>query len=284
MAVDGAWTANVTELQTRVASAAVLAPIALAALAFGGMPFAVLVAIVGALGLWEWATIGGASDRPLRVAAAILLAAGLLALQFDPRWAAALIGVPTLLALLAGLRSRPIGWIGLGLLYVSVPCAGFLLLREAPSGWIAVLFILIVVWTTDIAAFFAGRAIGGPKLWQRVSPKKTWSGALGGFAAALIAGGILAALTRTAGFWSGVLLAAPLSIAAEAGDLFELAVKRKFGAKDSGAIIPGHGGVLDRVDGLFGAAALAWLIAALGLGAGLLALPADALPSAGSAL
>ena len=144
---------------------------------------------------------------------------------------------------------------------------------EAPVGWAAVLFILVVVWATDIAAYFAGRGIGGPKLWPRVSPKKTWSGALGGTAAALVAGGLVVALSGIGGFVTGAALAVPLSIAAQAGDLFESAVKRKFGVKDSGTIIPGHGGVLDRVDGLFGAAALAWLLAGLGLGGGILMLP-----------
>ena len=103
-----------------------------------------------------------------------------------------------------------------------------------------------------------------------MSPKKTWSGALSGLAAAVIAGGLIAMLTGTAGFGTGMALGCVLSIAAQAGDLLESSIKRRFGAKDSGRIIPGHGGILDRVDGLFTAAALAWLIAALELGGELL--------------
>lgn len=265
-----------TELQTRVASAAVLAPIALAALVVGGLPFATLVAVVAAIGLWEWTGIGGVPERGLRWAAVAIVAAGVLALELaDRRWAAGLLIVPAILALLAGFKWRLLRWIGFGLVYVAVPATGFVLLRqaEAPAGWVAVLFILVVVWATDIAAYFAGRGLGGPKLWPRVSPKKTWSGALGGMAAAVVAGGLVAALAGVGSVWSGVALAAPLSIAAQAGDLFESAVKRSFGVKDSGTIIPGHGGVLDRMDGLFGAAALAWLLATLGLGGGILALP-----------
>lgn len=232
MAAEATRTANVTELQTRVLSAAVLAPIALVALVLGGLPFAAFVALVAAIGFWEWATIVGA--RVL--------------------------------------------WMAFGVVYLAVPAAGLILLRQAspPAGWAAILLILAVVWATDVAAYFAGRSVGGPKLWPRVSPKKTWSGAVGGLAAALVAGGLVASLAGAGSVWSGVLLAAPLSVAAQAGDLFESAVKRRFGVKDSGTIIPGHGGVLDRVDGLLGAAALALLLAALGLGGGILALPAPA--------
>jgi phosphatidate cytidylyltransferase len=277
LAVDGTRTADVTELQTRVASAAVLIPVALAALLLGGLPFTALVTLVAAIGFWEWTGIAGVSEQLWRVTALAFLVVGLLALQvLDLRWAEVLLIVPALAALLAGLQRRPFLWIGLGLVYVAVPSVALVLLRQAaaPAGWGAILFIFVVVWATDIAAYFAGRGFGGPKLWLRVSPKKTWSGAIGGLAAALVAGGATAALVGTGSFSAGVLLAAPLSIAAQAGDLLESAVKRRFGVKDSSTIIPGHGGVLDRVDGLFGAAALAWGLAALGLGAGILLLPA----------
>ncbi len=277
MAVDGTRTADVTELQTRVASAAVLIPVALAALLLGGLPFTALVTLVAAIGFWEWTGIAGVSEQLWRVTALAFLVVGLLALQvLDLRWAEVLLIVPALAAFLAGLQRRLFLWIGLGLVYVAVPSVALVLLRQAaaPAGWGAILFIFVVVWATDIAAYFAGRGFGGPKLWLRVSPKKTWSGAIGGVAAALVAGGATAALVGTGSFSAGVLLAAPLSIAAQAGDLLESAMKRRFGVKDSGTIIPGHGGVLDRVDGLFGAAALAWGLAALGLGAGILLLPA----------
>lgn len=278
MASEQARPAGQSELRTRVVSAAILAPVALITVILGGLPFAALVTLVAAIAFWEWTMIGKADDPSWpRMIGLGCLVAGLLALAvIGAHWAIVLIAVPTVLALAAGLRQPALRWIGLGLAYVAVPCAGFIVLREAePFGWAAILFILIVVWATDIAAYFGGRALGGPKLWARISPKKTWSGALTGLAAAIVAGGLTAWLTKAGDVRSGLALAVPLSIAAQAGDLFESAVKRRFGVKDSGAIIPGHGGVLDRVDGLFGAAALAWLIAALGVGGGTLSLPAS---------
>jgi phosphatidate cytidylyltransferase len=134
--------------------------------------------------------------------------------------------------------------------------------------------VLLIVWVTDIGGYFAGRGIGGPKLWPRVSPKKTWAGAMGGFVASLvIALGFAACKLGETG--SLLLLAAALSIASQLGDLFESAVKRRFGVKDSSQIIPGHGGLLDRLDGFVAAIALAAVIGILrggvdGVGRGLM--------------
>ena len=235
--------AGPSELTKRIASSIVLAPIAIGAVILGGLPFAAFVVLIGAIGLWEWAAIVRNAEP----------------------------------------ASARLGWMTLGLPYVAVPCAALILLRQAePSGWIAIVFVLAVVWATDVAAFFGGRYFGGPKLWPRVSPKKTWSGALSGLFAAIAAGGLTAMLTPTGSPTAGMAIAIPLSIAAQAGDLFESSIKRKFDVKDSGHIIPGHGGVLDRVDGLFGAAALAWLIAALGLGGNILVLPSGLPAGAGA--
>ena len=133
-------------------------------------------------------------------------------------------------------------------------------------GFVALILVLLVVWVTDIGGYFAGRGIGGPKLWPRVSPKKTWAGAIGGFIASL------AIAAAFAGCGLGkmgplLLLGAVLSIASQLGDLFESAVKRRFGVKDSSQIIPGHGGLLDRLDGFVAAIALAALIGMLRRGA-----------------
>jgi phosphatidate cytidylyltransferase len=266
-----------SELRTRVVSSIVLAPVALGAMVLGGVPFASLVTLVAAIAFWEWTAITGATEPLwLRVGSLLCLVAGLLSLSFaSPDWPIGLIAVPALLSLLAGYRSRAFLWNGLGLLYVAVPCVGFIILRGAEHGLAAILFVAVVVWVTDIAAYFGGRGIGGAKLWPAVSPGKTWSGALTGLAAAMAAGGATAWIAGAGGVLLGLALAAPLSVAAQAGDLLESAVKRRFGVKDSGHIIPGHGGILDRVDGLFGAAALAWLIAGLGIGGELLSLPAD---------
>ncbi len=285
MASDGAGVAGRGELRTRVVSAAILAPVALAAVIYGGLPFAALVTLVAAIAFWEWTAIGKADDPAWPRATALLcLVVGLIGLAaLGPDWIM-LVAAAAVLAIVAGLHRPMFRWIGLGLVYVAVPCASFIVLRQSePFGWAAILFILCVVWATDIAAYFGGRAFGGPKLWPRVSPKKTWSGALTGLVAAVLVGGLVVWLTRAGYPRTGLFLAAPLSIAAQAGDLFESAMKRRFGVKDSGSIIPGHGGVLDRVDGLFGAAALAWLIAVLGLGGITLALPGSVVPIAGGA-
>jgi phosphatidate cytidylyltransferase len=131
-----------------------------------------------------------------------------------------------------------------------------------------------VVWVTDIGGYFAGRGIGGPKLWPRVSPKKTWAGAIGGFAASLAVAAGFAALSlgRTG---TMLVLGAVLSIASQLGDLLESAVKRRFGVKDSSNIIPGHGGLLDRLDGFVAAVVLAAIFGVLrggvdGVGRGLM--------------
>jgi phosphatidate cytidylyltransferase len=124
------------------------------------------------------------------------------------------------------------------------------------EGFVALILILLVVWVTDIGGYFAGRGIGGPKLWPRVSPNKTWAGAIGGFVASLIVASTFAAF----GFgkvWPMLFLGAALSIASQLGDLFESAVKRHFGVKDSSHLIPGHGGLMDRLDGFVAAIVLA---------------------------
>jgi len=127
---------------------------------------------------------------------------------------------------------------------------------DQAHGFVALIFVLLVVWVSDIGGYVAGRGIGGPKLWPRVSPKKTWAGAVGGFAGSLV----IAAGFAAFGFGKPLpllVLAAILSVASQLGDLFESAVKRRFGVKDSSHIIPGHGGLMDRLDGYVAAILLA---------------------------
>ncbi len=142
------------------------------------------------------------------------------------------------------------------------------------TGSLALVLVLLVVWVTDIGGYFAGRGIGGPKLWPRVSPKKTWAGAIGGFVASLAVASGFAALNF--GKMVPLLaLAAFLSVISQLGDLFKSAVKRRFGVKDSSQIIPGHGGLLDRLDGFVAAIAMAAILGFLrggadGVGRGLM--------------
>ncbi len=155
------------------------------------------------------------------------------------------------------------GWIVLGAVYAAAALAASVLVRLDPVwGFPALMFVLLVVWVTDIGGYFAGRGIGGPKLWPRVSPKKTWAGAIGGLVLSLgVASGFAAwGIGRLLPL---VLLATALTIVSQLGDLFESAVKRRFGVKDSSRIIPGHGGLLDRLDGYVFAIAAAAVIGLL---------------------
>jgi phosphatidate cytidylyltransferase len=134
---------------------------------------------------------------------------------------------------------------------------------DAEYGFVAIILLYAVVWSTDIAAYFVGRAVGGPKLLPQVSPKKTWSGAVGGTLAAVIVVVIVAKAAGLTAVAAIGLIAVALSIVAQVGDLFESFLKRRFGAKDSGHLIPGHGGLMDRLDGFVTVAVFALLIGLL---------------------
>jgi phosphatidate cytidylyltransferase len=141
------------------------------------------------------------------------------------------------------------GWIALGVVYAAAALTASVAVRfDQVWGFTALMFVLLIVWVTDIGGYFAGRGIGGPKLWPRVSPKKTWAGAIGGMVLSLVVGGTFAAYGYGK-LLPLLVLATVLTIVSQLGDLFESAVKRKFGVKDSSQIIPGHGGLLDRLDG-----------------------------------
>lgn len=266
---DSAGRSRSEELRLRILSAAVIGPAALMLTWAGGLWFGALVTFAVAVMMVEWTTIvtgiaprGGALLTTVLTTVAVLLAALAVTLGWPVPTVVAvalgLIGAAALCGLVAQPGRR--GWLVAGPVYAGLPGLALVELRDGTGGLAAILFLFAVVWTTDIAAFFAGRAIGGPKLWPRVSPKKTWSGALGGLAGAVIIGALVA---LGFGFrtWSAIAaVAAVLSIASQGGDLFESSVKRHFGVKDSGRIIPGHGGILDRVDGLVAAAALAILL------------------------
>lgn len=255
-----------SDLVLRLWSAAVLIPVALFVTWWGGVPAFLLVALVSAIVFAEWAHIIGRSPNLLPSSADVTVGTAFVAL-------AALVaglqgfgaGIAVLIAGIVGvaLISRS-GWLAAGVAYAGLLGVCLASLRsDSAVGLCAVVVLLVLVWGTDSFAYFAGRAIGGPKLWPRVSPKKTWSGSIGG----LIGGVVLAAIASGLfGVRVGpalILCLALLSIASQAGDLFESAVKRHFGKKDSGCIIPGHGGMMDRVDGLIfaavGAALIGWM-------------------------
>jgi phosphatidate cytidylyltransferase len=262
-------------LLMRVLAAVVLVPLALGCAYAGGVLWSALVTLA-VIGLFiEWLMVVDAfRQRPVAVAGAIALAlaGACLALgRFELALLAAVVG----LAVVAALSSQSRLWAVAGYLYAGAALFAAVMLRaDREMGFAALIFVLLVVWATDIGGYFAGRGIGGPKLWPRVSPNKTWAGAVGGF---------LGSLLVSAGFAaSGIgrmvpllVLGGVLSVAGQLGDLFESAVKRRFGVKDSSHIIPGHGGLMDRLDSLVVVLALAAVLGfvrhgADGIGRGLM--------------
>jgi phosphatidate cytidylyltransferase len=247
----------------RVVSAAVLAPLAIVIAYVGGWLFALFWGVV-ALGVWrEWSRLVAGQDRPFLVGVIAIAAAAVLGGAARPLWAVAAIALGATLA--AGLTlpdRRP--WIAAGVAYAGALLLAPVTLRLDPNyGFLAIVFLFAVVWVTDIMAYFVGRAIGGHKLAPRLSPNKTWSGALGGAAGAVLAA---VAMTRAAGLENSVMIALvgfALSLCSQAGDIFESAVKRRYGAKDAGQLIPGHGGLMDRLDGFVAAALAAALLGVL---------------------
>jgi phosphatidate cytidylyltransferase len=271
---DGDVTAGkggASNLMLRVASALALAPAVLAITYLGGWFFLVLCAAAAIGILWEWThLIGKADPGILAPGLAALLAALVLTGLGRPEAAGVAIVVGAALA--GGMAGRPVygarldagTWAAGGVIYAGIAFMSPALLRLDPGwGLTALLFLFATVWITDIFAFLCGRAIGGPLLWPRVSPKKTWSGAIGGLAGGVAAGVLVAYASGIGKLGMAGVVALLLSVLAQAGDLFESAVKRRFGAKDASRFIPGHGGLMDRLDGFLFAAFAALIIGIL---------------------
>ena len=250
-------------LATRVVVGAALIAVACAAVWYGGFAFTALVAVAVLLMSAEWCVMHGIG-RGFRLAS-------LIALAFTGFVAARQSSVDAIIVLAAsagllGLFMRSFDrqrafWLAAGLLYCGLPMIALIWLRGLPNTGIALtIAVLAVVWATDIGAYFAGRAIGGSKLAPLISPNKTWAGAVGGIIAAIVTGAILTSLAigptvdgdvshlQTIAIFS--VIAAFLAVVAIGGDLFESWLKRRAGVKDSGTLLPGHGGVMDRIDGL----------------------------------
>lgn len=257
-AAAGRW----NDLSTRILSAAVMVVVGAGEIALGGVWFQVLVVFVVSMIIWEVARI----VRPVSDASAAGMAAlgasvlsGVLA-GFGPWWDLALIALVPVLGLWL---FRPHGVL-FAMVTLYVQAGGWALVQfRLHEGLAFVLWLLAVVIATDILGYFAGRLIGGPKFWPRVSPKKTWSGTVAGWIGA--AGCGLAFMGPLgAGPWL-IPVSVALSMASQAGDIGESALKRRFAVKDSSALIPGHGGVFDRFDALMGACVF---LLALGMVAG----------------
>ncbi|OCW56580.1 phosphatidate cytidylyltransferase [Hoeflea olei] len=252
------------ELRLRIASALVLGVAVLAATWAGGVWFRSLAVIIMVIVHYEFTTMAEASLKaPLANAIGWLavLATAVFILTGLPSMALAAILIGAGGASFAGVRRGGGLWSATAVLYAGFSGLALAEIRgDGLSGLFAMLFIYAIVWTADTMALFCGRALGGPKLAPRISPGKTWSGAICGAAAGVGAGVGTALAIRQGGGVAVPLIALVLVIASVLGDLFESWVKRRFGAKDSGHIIPGHGGVMDRVDGLVFAAFAAFVL------------------------
>jgi phosphatidate cytidylyltransferase len=259
---------QVSNLQLRVISSVVLIVAVLAVTWLGGVAFRLLAALIAGAIFYEWSAMSRtATSGRYQLVAAALLGVVLLALLFG--YSAAGVLILLALSVAASLLDSGIGgqglWTPAGLAYAGLSGLSLAYLRDGDqTGLAAILFLFAVVWATDIAAYFVGRSLGGPKLAPAISPGKTQSGALGGIVGGVLAGIALAAFLGLGNFQTLALVAFLLSVVSQVGDLFESWVKRRHGVKDSGNLIPGHGGVMDRVDGLVAAGfalyAIGWLL------------------------
>lgn len=256
-----------SNLVMRFLTALVFGTVALWLTWVGGASFAIFSWVIGILVLHEWIKITEINWQKLQKVISYLAYLGfgyLLVLDYDaPVTLTYILLSVSIVALCAG---RKAAWVAGGYLYAVLPVMSLTYVRgDEPFGFGAIIFLYAVVWGTDIAAYFNGRAIGGPKLAPQFSPNKTWSGAIGG-AMAGVAGGTLVAylaLDTSPANLSIPFLALALSVVSQIGDISESWVKRHFGVKDSGVLLPGHGGFMDRVDGLVYAAILLYLIGAV---------------------
>ena len=257
-----AGSAGLGDLAVRVVSALVMIALALASAWYGGHFFTLLWLAAAVAVTWEWQAMCGGTRVFLRFAAgaAALAAAAPLAMRGEPEYAvlAVLAGAAAAAALA---RPGPMLWSGAGVLYAGALVVSLGILRGSLIfGPVAIFWLFAVVWATDIMAYFGGRLIGGPKLWPRVSPKKTWAGFACGVLSGAVCGLAVAPSTSNVPVVAGLSLAA--AVISQGGDLFESSIKRHFGVKDASTLIPGHGGVMDRLDGFIAAAAFAALVSA----------------------
>lgn len=254
-----------SDLRLRVISAVILGPLVLGIVYFGGVAYSLLGLVAAVLFLWEWYSITGTKHTTVSASfgyASLIGAAGCFHLG-NPVAALLIVFIGALGAYAVARFSKEGRWAGEGVLYSGLALFSLLAIRHGTNGLLLTFFLFFVVWATDIFAYFTGRNLGGPKLWARVSPKKTWSGAIGGLVLAVVFGISVAAAFGMNELVAWGLLSAGLSIVSQAGDLLESAIKRHFDVKDSSQLIPGHGGIMDRIDGLVAAAIFAVLVGIL---------------------
>jgi phosphatidate cytidylyltransferase len=260
-------TSMASDLKRRVPSAIAMILLALGATWYGGFPFLLFWTLAALIVWYEWATVVGATPRTNVIASGaivIVISAIFLGLGMTKAAVAMIFAGALGCGFLANGNERAQLWCGLGLFYAALVFIPATLLRADPKfGFLAIIWLYAVVWLTDIGGYFCGRFIGGPKLAPAISPKKTWSGAIGGTFFGVLGGALVATLANAEFAVMAIVIALIVSMFSQAGDIFESFVKRKFDKKDSSGILPGHGGVMDRVDGFIAASAIALLIGLL---------------------
>jgi phosphatidate cytidylyltransferase len=265
-------------LRLRLISAGILMPIGLFLIWSGGVAAALIVTLLALIMFYEWTKLTkGERHSFLYWIPQLLLATSTFFLILQANEFAALfwIGLSCVIIFAHFLFRNQDSWQALGLLYTLTFLTTLLLFRQSPElGFESMLFIFVIVWATDSFAYIAGTLIGGPKLMPSISPKKTWAGFFAALIASAIAGFLLSWFFNLAQMPILILVALYLSVAGQAGDFFESWLKRRFHAKDSGKLIPGHGGLLDRLDSLVAASLAAYLLGALRAG---IAMPAAGL-------
>jgi phosphatidate cytidylyltransferase len=251
----GAPAPSANVLRQRIASALVLAPIGLAAAWFGPPLLSIVAAAAAGLMAWEWGRlcrIGRSGGSAIIAAIIVVVVASVIAATLAlprPALAVAVVGSAAVGVLSRGSFQALL--VAAGMLWIALPSIALIWLALDPrAGWATTLWMLAIVWATDTGAFAAGRTFGGPRLAPRFSPNKTWSGLLGGVVCAALVGGAAGLLLDSAHIVPLMLLSGALAVVAQTGDLAESIAKRHFGVKDSSGLIPGHGGLLDRLDGM----------------------------------
>ena len=249
---------KLSNLHSRILSALVLIPVTLGAVYLGGVAYAVVVMAVMGLGFYEWLRLVNADvSRDVKIFAFAALFGTLLIGAATTAACGAMAGIPlTLLLFWWSVRQhdRQAGWVALGLPYMAGSGLALLFLRADPNGLRDITYLLLVVWGTDIGGYILGKTVGGVRLAPTISPNKTWAGLGGGMALAAALGCGIAVWFGAAHLGIATGLALVLAVVSQLGDLFESWVKRRAGVKESGFLIPGHGGILDRIDGLISAA------------------------------
>ena len=249
-------------LNQRIWSGLVLGPLVLIAVWIGTPAFQLMVVAAMAVLAWEWSRL---FDAPPPQPPGVVLIGGLVAAVGLAAVYGARVGIAVLIAatvLMLAVARRP--WLAMGSVYLGLPGLLLIALRaDSECGRLTVFWLLAIVWASDIGAFLVGSTVGGPKLAPSISPNKTWAGFAGGLAAAALAGTAVASFAAS-GLTAArlALIGAGVGLATQAGDLAESWMKRRFGVKDTSGLIPGHGGLLDRVDGLLAATLVTALIVA----------------------